>query len=77
MRLLISIIIALIDFYPIVGKVIECNNEVSVIETADGNLWECLDDLHTGQNVIMLMYDNGTPVVDDDIIIHIWRNHNG
>lgn len=73
MRILITFIVALLGFYPVAGEVIECSNEVSVIETADGNLWECLDDLHAGQNVTMLMYDNGTPVVEDDIIIHIWR----
>ena len=77
MRILITFIVALLGFYPVAGEVIECSNEVSVIETADGNLWECLDDLHTGQNVIMLMYDNGTSVVEDDIILYIWRNHNG
>ena len=77
MKVLITFIIALLGFYPVAGEVVECSNEVSVIETADGNLWECLDDLHTGQNVIMFMYDNGTPVVEDDIILYIWRNHNG
>lgn len=71
MRILITFIAVLLGFYPVAGEVIECSNEVSVIETADGNLWECLDDLHTGQNVIMLMYDSGTPVVEDDIILYI------
>ena len=73
MRILITFIIALLGLYPVAGEVFECDNGIAVIETADGNLWECLDDLHAGQNVTMLMYDNGTPVVEDDIITHIWR----
>lgn len=77
MRILIIFIITLLGFYPVVGEVVESDNSVSVIETADGNLWECLDDIPVGHSIAMLMYSNGTPVVEDDIILYIWRNHNG
>lgn len=73
MRVLITFIIALLGFYPVAGEVVECNGELTVIETADGNLWECYDNILKGQEVVMLMFGNGTSFVEDDIIIHIWR----
>lgn len=77
MRILVAFIIALLGFYPVAGEVVESDNSVSVIETANGNLWECYDNIPVGQSIAMLMYSNGTPVVEDDIILYIWRNHNG
>ena len=71
MRILIIFIITLLGFYPTVGEVVESDNSVSVIETADENLWECYDNIPVGQSITMLMYDNGTPVVEDDIILYI------
>ena len=71
MRTLIMIIRALLGFYPVAGEVVENTGEVSVIETVDGNMWECLDDIPIGQNVMMFMYNNKTPVVEDDIILYI------
>lgn len=73
MRILITFIIALLGLYPVAGEVVECDNGIAVIETADGNLWGCHDNILKGKEVVMLMFDNGTSFVEDDIIIHIWR----
>ena len=77
MQVFIMLIIWILGFYPCSGEVVEYSDGVSVIETSDGNLWECYDRLYKGQKVSILLYDNGTPEAEDDIIIHIWRNHNG
>ena len=73
MRILIIFIITLLGFYPTVGEVVECDNGIAVIETVDGNIWGCHDNILKGQEVVMLMFGNGTSFVEDDIIIHIWR----
>lgn len=73
MRILVAFIIALLGFYPVAGEVVESDNSVSVIETADGNLWECYDDIPEGQEVLMLMSNNVTPCIEDDTILRIWR----
>lgn len=73
MRILITFIIALLGLYPVAGEVVECDNGIAVIETADGNLWEYYDDIPEGQEVLMLMHNNGTPCIEDDTILRIWR----
>lgn len=71
MRVFIMLIASLLGFYQCNGEVVEHNQDVSLIETLDGNLWECYDDIPEGRAVTMLMYNNGTSSIYDDIIVRI------
>lgn len=44
---------------------------VSVIETSDGNIWEVGDELSAGKTYTVTFNTNGTPNVNDDLVISV------
>lgn len=47
------------------------NQTVSVIETSDGNIWEIGDELDAGKTYTVTFDTNGTPNVNDDLVISV------
>lgn len=47
------------------------NQTVSVIETSDGNIWEIGDELDAGKTYSVTFNTNGTPNVNDDLVISV------
>lgn len=47
------------------------NQTVSVIETSDGNIWEIGDELSAGKTYTVTFNTNGTPNVNDDMVISV------
>ena len=47
------------------------NQTVSVIETSDGNIWEIGDELSAGKTYTVTFDTNGTPNVNDDLVISV------
>lgn len=47
------------------------NNTVSVIETSDGNIWEIGDELDSAKSYKVTFDTNGTPNVNDDLVIAV------
>ena len=50
--------------------------DIVTVEDEQGNLWEFygVDDWHTGDKCELLMEDNGTREIQDDIIVRINRD---
>lgn len=74
----IAFILSFIAFFGIYPKdctVIYSDKEVIQLEDSAGEVWEYLpeenDNWQIGQSVILLMSDNGTDTIYDDIIINI------
>ena len=74
MRAFFIIITILMGFYFVQGKVIDNRKDTSLIETPDGNVWEWLDNTLPKGRVFMLMHNNGTKDVEDDIILGIFNS---
>lgn len=47
------------------------NQTVSVIETSDGNIWEIGDELDSSKSYTVTFDTNGTPNVNDDLVISV------
>ena len=64
--------------YPLCGIVIEVNyaEDYIAIEDFTGNVWEWegAEDWHEGDIAAMIMEDNGTEIIYDDIIMDIAYN---
>ncbi len=61
-------------FYPRAGTVIERDDDANLItiEDAAGFLWVFeAEDIFLGENVAMLMHDNGTPGITDDYVVRV------
>lgn len=62
-------------YYPTVGIVCEVDKAANVVAVKDnnGNVWEFsgTEDWIRGDICAMLMYDNGTEIIYDDIIIDV------
>ena len=75
MQSIISFIVAIIaavGLYPKAGYIVDINNGSVVIEDATGNLWETetdADDWCIGDGVSMIMYNNETETIYDDVIV--------
>ena len=79
MKIIITVILAVIQLfglYPRAGviKDIDYEKDVYVIEDNAGLLWEYggVEDLWYGDNVAMLIWNNGTPEsIYDDVIMNV------
>ena len=64
--------------YPLCGIVIEVNHaeDYIAIEDFTGNVWEWegAEDWHEGDIAAMIMHDNNTKIIYDDIIMDIAYN---
>lgn len=64
--------------YPLCGIVIEVNyaEDYIAIEDFTGNVWEWegAEDWHEGDIAAMIMHDNNTEIIYDDIIMDITYN---
>lgn len=62
-----------IQFYPLTAIVMEFDYDNDLVTCIDGadNFWSFhgIDDWHMGDFVSMIMSDNGTPTIYDDIIL--------
>lgn len=47
------------------------NQTVAVIETSDGNIWEIGDELDSAKTYTVTFDTNGTPNVNDDLVISV------
>ena len=58
--------------------VVALTEDVVTVEDAQGNLWEFLgvEDWHTGDHCELLMSDNGTEKIQDDIIVRTFYREN-
>lgn len=75
----ISLVLALFScFYPLCGIVVDVNysDDCITIEDFNGNLWvwEGAEDWCVNDIAAMIMYDNGTEHIYDDVIISITYN---
>lgn len=74
----ISVIIALFGLYPASGYVVEIEPECDtvIVETANGHLWGFygIEDWEIGDGCSMLMSDNGTENITDDVILSVRYN---
>ena len=74
MKIAIMIILATLtrtDTANVVSTYETDNNVVSVIETSDGNIWEIGDELSAGKTYTVTFDTNGTPNVNDDLVISV------
>lgn len=74
MKIAIMIILATLtrtDTANVVSTYETDNQTVSVIETSDGNIWEIGDELSAGKTYTVTFDTNGTPNVNDDLVISV------
>ena len=71
----IAVMIALSMFRTDTANVVSTyetdNQTVSVIETSDGNIWEIGDELSASKTYSVTFDTNGTPNVNDDLVISV------
>ena len=71
----IAVMIALSMFRTDTANVVSTyetdNQTVSVIETSDGNIWEIGDELDSAKTYTVTFDTNGTPNVNDDLVISV------
>lgn len=53
-------------------EVIKWNNEVLMIDK-DGNLWDTKDDIKEGEQVTVILSNEGTATIEDDKIVRVIR----
>lgn len=67
-----------VGYYARATKVIAIDEENDIVTCEDcvGFLWKFygVEDWYVGSCAVMIMYDNGTPIIFDDIICHVYYN---
>lgn len=80
MATIVSVILAFISvfgLYPKTGFIAEIHDKEIVIEDTCGNLWaieQDPEDFEVGDGVSLIMYDNGTERIFDDVIVAMRYN---
>ena len=59
----------IIWFYPAVGNVVYSDCGTVCVQTSDGNIWEYYGEEIVGSTVFLMIYNNKTGDLSDDIII--------
>lgn len=74
---MIGFLIALLCFYPLTTTVTDVADDVVTVEDSTGNIWEFkgADDWEIGDGCSLLMFDNLTDDITDDVIVktRYWR----
>ena len=59
-------------FYTIDATTVESRDGIVIFEDDDGNVWEAYGDF-SGDSVVLVMNNHGTPEIEDDEIAGFWR----
>ena len=71
---MLTLILALLcNIYFANATVVEIENDTVVFETEDGNVWAVEgNDFQVGDNVTVKFHNNGTDVIEDDVVLRIY-----